>query len=245
MAWIKGKDAHCSVDPERQSFPWRLVLLGPPGVGKGTQAQLLSTRLRACHLSTGDIFRSATACESHNEGSMARAMEFMRAGKLVPDEVVMALILERASCLRCNGGFLLDGFPRTESQAIQLDDLLKRERVRLHGAIYYELDLSVIIARLSGRRTCSKCHAVYHLLSRPPKRTGLCDVCDSTLFQRDDDRPEAIRTRMEAYESLTLPVVEYYRREGLLLTIQAEETPEQMLVHTLKALGFIRMAKPV
>ena len=115
----------------------------------------------------------------------------------------------------------------------------------MHGAIYYQLDLPVIIARLSGRRTCSKCHAVYHVSSRPPKKDGLCDVCDSVLFQRDDDRPEAIRIRMEAYESSTLPVVEFYRREGLLLTIQAQDTPEQTLVHTLKALGFLRIAKPV
>src|SRR5262245_25581833 len=187
-AWLKGGQARCVDEPEWRVFPYRLVLLGPPGVGKGTQAQLLSEKLGACHLSTGDVFRAAR-CDCASTPAMVRAVEHMRAGELVPDELVSALILERVRCLRCAGGFLLDGFPRTQPQAAMLDDLLRGQGVRLNGAINFELPVATIVARLRGRRTCAKCRMVYHLDTRPPRRAGVCDQCGAELHLREDDRP--------------------------------------------------------
>src|SRR5262245_44741741 len=186
-AWLKGAQSRCANEPEWRPFPHRLVLLGPPGVGKGTQAQLLSERLGACHLSTGDVFRAARSACSCGSGSPAlnQALEHMRAGELVPDEVVSALIFERAGCLRCAGGFLLDGFPRTRPQAELLDDLLLEQAVCLNGAVHFESPLATIIARLRGRRTCLKCKAVYHLDTRPPRKSGICDHCGAELYLRE------------------------------------------------------------
>ena len=200
-AWLKGGAAQCDTPPLDSKTPRRLVLLGAPGVGKGTQAELLGARLGACHLSTGDIFRTAKgldACE--RTPAMTAALEYMRRGELVPDETVLALVAERGGCLGCCGGFLLDGFPRTVAQADALDKLLKEQRVKLDAVLSYELPLEQIVARLSGRRTCAGCKAVFHLEARPPKVKGVCDHCGGSLYQREDDRPESIRVRMQAYE---------------------------------------------
>src|SRR5215467_11200104 len=139
-AWVKGGLTRCADEPEWRLFPYRLVLLGPPGVGKGTQAELLTEKLSACHLSTGDMFRAINrSCDCSNSPAMARALEYMRVGELVPDEVVSTLIYERVGCLRCAGGFLLDGFPLTQAQAATLEELLQKQGVRLNAAIHYEL----------------------------------------------------------------------------------------------------------
>jgi adenylate kinase len=161
----------------------------------------------------------------------------MRRGELVPDTTVLDMVRERVGCLRCHGGFLLDGFPRTVAQAEALEAILADEKLQLDAVLSYDLPIDRIVARLSGRRTCSGCKAVYHVEARPPKVDGVCDLCVSPLIQRDDDRPEAIRVRMEAYEKSTSPLAEFYRRKNLLVSVAAEGTPEEIFARTLKALN--------
>jgi adenylate kinase len=205
-------------------------------VGKGTQAELLCHTLGTCHLSTGDIFRAAQ-CQAEPTPALKDALEAMRRGELVPDAVVVAMVRERVGCLRCRGGFLLDGFPRTVSQAEALDELLTEQGVALDAVLGYELPLEEVVARLGGRRTCVGCKAVYHLTSRPPRAEGVCDQCGGRLVQRDDDRPESIRVRMRAFEECTRPLTEYYRRTGKLVSIRASGTPEEILGRTCQALN--------
>ena len=236
-AWIKGGAAQCVTRPDRPPRAYRLVLLGPPGVGKGTQAELLSESLGACQLSTGDVFRAAKtlhACDI--SPAMAAALDHMRKGELVPDETVLNLVRERSKCLRCYGGFLLDGFPRTVRQAQALDEILEDLRVQLDAVLSYELPIEKIVSRLSGRRTCSRCKAVFHVESRAPRIEGVCDHCGSTLVLREDDRPEAIRVRMQAYEESTAPLKEFYRQKGSLVCIPAEGSPEEIHCRTASLL---------
>ncbi len=236
-AWLRGGTAQCEPPPEAQPIPRRLVLLGAPGVGKGTQAELLCKHLGACHLSTGDIFRAAKALNpAERSPTLTAALEYMRRGDLVPDETVLALVAERKNCLRCEGGFLLDGFPRTAAQAEALDKLLAGENLRLDAVLSYDLPLEQIVSRLSGRRTCHHCKAVFHVQTRPPKVADVCDHCGGKLYQREDDRPESIRVRMEAYERSTAPLVDFYRRKNLLISISAEGSPEEIFNRTLHAL---------
>jgi len=240
-AWLRGGSAQCEPPPKRQEFPRRLVLLGAPGVGKGTQAELLCANLGACHLSTGDIFRAAKALDaSERTPALTAALEYMRRGDLVPDETVLALVAERRGCLRCEGGFLLDGFPRTVAQAEALDKLLAGERLKLDAVLSYDLPLEQIVSRLSGRRMCPNCKAVFHIQARPPKVAGVCDHCGGKLYQREDDRPESIRVRMAAYERSTAPLADFYRRRKLLLSIPADGTPEEIFKRTLDALKTAR-----
>jgi adenylate kinase len=212
-------------------------LLGAPGVGKGTQAELLCANLGACHLSTGDIFRAAKALNpAERTPALTAALEYMRRGDLVPDETVLEMVAERKGCLRCEGGFLLDGFPRTVAQAEALEKLLAGEHLKLDAVLSYELPLEHVVSRLSGRRTCPDCKAVFHVDSRPPRVPGVCDHCGGKLYQREDDRPESIRVRMEAYERSTAPLADFYRRRKLLLPISAEGTPEEIFGRTRDAL---------
>lgn len=237
-AWLKGGSATCNIAAKPSAHPRRLILLGAPGVGKGTQAELLSQRLGACHLSTGDIFRGAkTLEECERTPSMSRALEYMRRGDLVPDETVLGIVAERARCLRCCGGFLLDGFPRTVAQAEALERVLEIEGVTIEAVLSYDLPLEKIVARLSGRRTCSGCKSVFHVETRPPRREGICDHCGKALIQREDDRPESVRVRMQAYETSTAPLTEFYRKRDLLRSIFAEGTPEEICGRALVALG--------
>ncbi len=169
-AWLKGPPAKCSAPSQQVGRPWRLVLLGPPGVGKGTQAALLSRRLGACHLSTGEVFR-ATLNRSGNDytTAMATALDSMHKGHLVPDAIVWDMVNERIGCLRCQGGFVLDGFPRTLDQGESLELLLERELLPLHGVLNYELPVDEIVSRLSRRRTCNECKSVFHVSSHHPR----------------------------------------------------------------------------
>ena len=235
--WLKGPGAACSVPPQAQEHPRRFILLGAPGVGKGTQAELLSERLGACQLSTGDVFRAAKSCDAcDTTPAMRSALEAMSRGELVSDETVLDVIKERTACLKCRGGFLLDGFPRTVAQAEALSALLEREHVPLDGVLSYELPLETIVARLSGRRTCEKCKAVYHVQSRPPKKEGVCDACGGRLLQREDDKPESVKVRMAAYESSTAPLADYYRRLELLVPVSAEGSPEAIYQRPMQTL---------
>ncbi len=239
-AWLKGGTAVCEMPPRTPlGKAWRIVLLGAPGVGKGTQADLLCERLGTCHLSTGDIFRTAKCLqEDEQTGSMKAALKFMRQGALVPDETVLGLIRDRLRCLRCAGGFLLDGFPRTVAQAEALGKILDEEEVALSAVLNYELPLERVVARISGRRICAGCKAVYHIATRPPKIAGLCDHCGGSLFQREDDRPESVEVRMKAYETSTRPLINFYQQRGLLVSISADGSPEEIYHRTrLLALG--------
>ena len=232
-AWIQGPSAKCEVVPVA-AHSWRLVLLGAPGVGKGTQADLLVGKLHGCHLSTGDVFRAAGKTDSCNlSPAMQTALEYMKRGDLVPDSTVWEMVRERKGCLRCGGGFILDGFPRTIAQAESLKNLMEEEGIVINAVVNYELPVSEIVARLSGRRTCSKCKSVFHVTERPPKVEGKCDRCDGDLFQREDDRPESIKVRLEAYDRSTAPLIEFYSKLGLLMSVSAFGTPEEICERTM------------
>jgi adenylate kinase len=237
VAWLKGGAVACADKPPKAPHTWRVVLLGAPGVGKGTQAELMSERLGPCHLSTGDIFRAAK-CQSDGDPSptMSAALEYMRRGELVPDQTVLDIVRERSRCLHCGGGFLLDGFPRTVAQAQALQATLKQLGVKLDAVLSYELSTEEIVGRISGRRTCLQCRANYHLTGLPPKRAGICDACGTTLTQREDDRPESIRVRLQAYEKNTKPLEEFYRGIGLLVPVQVGAVPEVTYERTITAL---------
>ena len=237
-AWIKGGTAHCNLPPQPNAKPVRLVLLGAPGVGKGTQAELIHERMGACQLSTGDVFRAAKCLpDGERTPALNDALGYMRRGDLVPDSTVLDLLRERTRCLNCGGGFLLDGFPRTVAQAEALGELLNGENIRLDAVINYDLPIETIVNRLSGRRTCLGCKAVFHLTALPSKVEGICDHCGEKLIQREDDRPEAVRVRMEAYDKSTKPLIEYFRARGLLVTIPAEGQPQEIYRRTIAALA--------
>lgn len=236
-AWLKGGEAVCRQPPAPVNRTWRLVLLGPPGCGKGTQAELLAKALGPCPLSTGEVFRAASGHAAEPGSAMAAAQAQMARGELVTDDTVLALIRERGRCLHCRGGFMLDGFPRTLAQAEALDALLAAEGLPLDAVISYELPTAEIVARLTGRRTCPACKTVFHVDSHRPKKEGVCDRCGGALVQRTDDRAEAIAVRLQAYHAATLPLAAHYERKGLLLPISALGQPNEIQARTRDALA--------
>lgn len=253
IEWLQGQgrqpasdaSAKCSVVPPESDHPWRPVLLGAPGVGKGTQAELLTERLNACHLSTGDVFRSASKSSDCDQSpAMKDALEYMRRGDLVPDSTVWEMVRERSTCLLNCNGFILDGFPRTLTQAESLKELLESCQLELSAVVNYELPLDEIVQRLSGRRTCEKCKAVFNVKERPAKVEAVCDHCGGRLFQREDDRPEAITVRLEAYERSTAPLIEFYKNLDLLLPIAAKGSPDEILARTLEKLQQLQKLEP-
>ncbi len=236
-AWLKGGDACCSAEPGAHRDLRRLILLGAPGVGKGTQAELLHQWCGACHLSTGDIFRAAkTLPPAEQSPAIKIALACMARGELVSDDTVLAMVRERIRCLHCSGGFLLDGFPRTVAQAEALEKLLHDENLPLTAVIDYELPMDKIIGRLAGRRVCASCKAVFHIEPNQPEFEK-CSHCGGKVYQREDDRPEAIRVRMEAYHASTQPVLDFYRKRDLLLSVSADGIPSHVLKLTVAALG--------
>lgn len=246
IAWLQGPGANCAKTNPVAPRPWHLVLLGPPGVGKGTQAEKIVAEFGACHLSTGDVFRHAARDTSGVAPSpaMATALAAMKRGELVSDATVVELVRERAECLSCQYGFLLDGFPRTLEQAHALDEMLAAVHRRLDAAINYFAAEPVIIARLSGRRVCRQCRAGYHLENKPPRLAGRCDACGGELIQRDDDKPEAIRTRLQAYAATCGPVLEHYRGRGLLHEIDAAGDPDAVFARTRALFVELNLAAP-
>lgn len=235
-AWLHGGNAVCLQPPPVVHRTWRLVLIGPPGVGKGTQAELLSQSLGACPLSTGDVFRNAHTLPLVPGSAMAEAWEYMQRGELVPDATVLGVIAERGRCLHCGGGFMLDGFPRTQAQAVGLDALLAREGLQLDAVVCYNLPTPEIVARISGRRLCRECHAVFHVTTHPPRTVDVCDRCGGHLEHRPDDRPEAVTIRLKTYHNATLPLVEYYQQRGVLVPIDASGRAEEIFEDTVDAL---------
>ncbi len=235
--WLYGPSSACEPATAERGHAWRIILLGAPGVGKGTQAQLLTGQLGACHLSTGDVFRAAgkrTDCDP--SPAMRAALEFMHRGELVPDTTVWEMVRERRQCILHCGGFILDGFPRTLAQAGLLKKLMEEENLPLSAVVNYELPVEEIIRRLSGRRTCSQCKSVFHVTERPPQIANLCDRCGGTLFQREDDVPQSISVRLAAYHSSTSPLIRFYDDLGLLVTVEADGSPEAILMRTMTKL---------
>jgi len=216
----------------------RVVLVGPPGAGKGTQAQFIASHLAIPKVSTGDIFRYNV---SAGTGLGRQAKAFMDRGDLVPDEVTVAMVASRLLEDDSLSGFLLDGFPRNLPQAETLKKMLADWGLRLDLVLELVVDHDEVIRRLSGRRTCRKCGRVWHVAFDPPSVTGKCDECGGELFQRDDDREETIRHRLEVYEQQTQPLISYYADEGILLGIDATGPVEDVTERALVALRrFIR-----
>jgi adenylate kinase len=235
-AWILGSDNDGEPAWTAPRVPYRFVLLGAPGVGKGTQAKLLSDLLGACHLSTGDVFRAAGALANPTP-AVKQSLAAVKRGNLVPDELVINTVYERSRCLHCRAGFLLDGFPRSLQQAKWLDERLEHLGIMLDGVVTYEMPLDEIVARLSGRRTCADCKMVYHEQTRPPARGGICDECGGRLVQRADDRPKVVQVRLEIYRKVTEPLKKYYEDLGILIPVNASGSPEEVMERTLRAMG--------
>jgi adenylate kinase len=196
----------------------RMVLVGPPGAGKGTQAQFVAAHLTVPQISTGDIFRSNV---SHGTPLGKQAKEYMDAGDLVPDEITIAMVRDRLAEPDATRGFLLDGFPRNVPQAIELDDILADMDLKLDVVVELIVDNDEVVRRLSGRRTCRNCGHVWHVDFDPSSKEGSCDNCGGELFQRDDDKPDTIRHRLEVYAEQTEPLVGYYGERGILVGVDA------------------------
>lgn len=194
----------------------RVVFLGPPGAGKGTQANLLQEKFGACQVSTGDILRKAVRDQSPLG---KEASQYISKGDLVPDSVMVNLVAERLREKDCAKGFILDGFPRTIAQAEGLGAMLKEMGSGLDCVLSVQVPRSVIVERLAGRRTCKGCGTLYHLKFDPPKQEAVCDRCRGDLFQRDDDREDTVAARLEVYERQTAPLIEYYRGRGILRSV--------------------------
>ena len=190
-----------------------IVLLGPPGVGKGTVAGILSGKYKVPHISTGNMLREAVA---KSTALGRKAKEYMDAGKLVPDELVTAMVKERVAQPDCKKGFILDGYPRTSAQARAL-----QEFAAIGAVLDFKAPFKTIVERISGRRTCRKCSATYHIKYSQPKKEGLCDKCGGALYQRSDEKPGIITERLKVYEEQNKPLIDYYRNEGILSEIDA------------------------
>ena len=212
----------------------RLILLGPPGAGKGTQASAIVERYAIPHISTGDIFR-----ENIKKGTELgkKAKEYMDKGLLVPDELVISIVEDRLQKEDCKEGFLLDGFPRTLDQGEALDKVLSEMGLKLDRVINLDVEKEVLIERAIGRRICKDCGEVYHIKFTPPKEEGVCDKCGSKLHQRDDDTVETVERRIEVYHKQTEPLIDYYNEKGLILDIDGSKDKDSIFKEISKALG--------
>jgi adenylate kinase len=212
----------------------RIVLVGPPGAGKGTQAAFLAKNLGIPHISTGDLFR-ANISQGTELGKQAKA--YMDAGKLVPDEVTIGMAKDRMEQPDAANGFLLDGFPRNVSQAEALDEMLKTEGMKLDAVLDLEVPEDEVVKRIAGRRICRNDSShVFHVTYKQPKTDGVCDVCGGELYQRDDDSEETVRTRLEVYHTQTEPIIDYYAAQGLVVTISALGKVEEVTGRAMEAL---------
>lgn len=211
-----------------------ILFLGAPGAGKGTQASLIAKKLNIPHISTGDIFREAV---SKGTELGRKAKEYMDRGELVPDEVVIGIVKERLSQEDCRNGFVLDGFPRTVAQAEALDKVLEDLGAKLDFVFNINVSEEEVVRRLTGRRTCRNCNAVYHVEFNPPAKDGICDACGGELYQRDDDKEETVRNRMRVYLEKTAPLIDYYKSKGVLIDINGELPVDGVTKEIEKYLG--------
>ncbi len=212
----------------------KMILLGGPGAGKGTQAQKLSEKYNAQHISTGEILRQAVKDET--EMGLA-AKSYMDKGQLVPDEVVIGIMEDRLAQPDARAGFVLDGFPRTVPQAQALDELIARLDIPLDAVVNIDTSSDIVIERLSGRRSCRDCQTVYHVTYSPTKKAGICDECGGQLYQREDDKEETIKERLQVYERQTAPLLDYYKGTGKLMAVPGDDTIDEVYASICRSLS--------
>ena len=215
----------------------RLVFMGPPGAGKGTQAKAVATHYAICHVSSGDIFRG----EIERKTPLGlKIKSFLDTGALVPDDITVGAVTGRLAKPDCEAGWLLDGFPRTDGQAKALDAALLASGAKLRAVVYLAVDPEAIVRRMGGRRVCPKCGHSYHIEHIRPRKEGECDACGAALIIRDDDKPETVRQRLETYGKSTAPLIGYYEKRGLLVRVDGNGSPEEVrsrLFEQLKSVG--------
>lgn len=212
----------------------RLVLLGAPGAGKGTQAKILVEKYGIPQISTGDLLRAAVAAGT---ALGKEAKSYMDRGELVPDSVVLGMVEERLKQDDCKKGFILDGFPRNTKQAEALDNMLSSLNMPLTAALSVDVPFDELMKRLTGRRTCKSCGQMYNVYFNPPKKEGVCDKCGGELFQRDDDKEETIKKRLEVYSAQTAPLIDYYNKKGILKSVQGTGSIDEIFKKVCEALG--------
>jgi len=212
----------------------RLILLGPPGAGKGTQASAIVEKYNIPHISTGDIFR-----ENIKKGTELgeKAKEYMDKGLLVPDELVISIVEDRLQQEDCKNGFLLDGFPRTLNQGEALDEVLSKMGLNLNRVVNLDVGKEILIERAIGRRICKDCGEVFHIKFNPSKKEGVCDNCGGKLYQRDDDTVETVEKRIEVYHKQTEPLIDYYNKKGLILNVDGSKDKNLLFEEIVKALS--------
>jgi adenylate kinase len=212
----------------------RVVLLGAPGAGKGTQAKMLIEKYRIPQISTGDILRKAVA-DGTPLGKEAKVI--MDSGELVSDKIVLGLVEERIKQPDCKAGFILDGFPRNTAQAAALDKILSGKDMPLTAALNIDVDMNDLLKRLTGRRTCKSCQQMYNIYFSPPKKEGVCDKCGGVLFQRDDDKEETIKKRLDVYTKQTAPLIDYYSKKNIMKTIMGTGSINDIFTKVTAVLG--------
>jgi adenylate kinase len=214
----------------------RVIFLGSPGAGKGTQAGELAREWAVPHIATGDMLRAAAA---RGAGLGLEAKRYMDSGGLVPDAIVIGLVDERLGEADAVAGWVLDGFPRTLPQAEALDALLRRRRLEIDRVVYLEVSRAELLRRMTGRRVCRRCGATYHLVSAPPRTAGRCDRCGGELYQREDDAEAAVARRLDVYATQTAPLLDHYRRRGVLAEVAAEGRVEEIGAAIRRAVGAV------
>lgn len=210
-----------------------ILLMGPPGAGKGTQAERLIDKYNIPHISTGDMFRAAV---SQGTELGKEAKRYMDAGGLVPDVVTIGIVREGLSKPECANGFMLDGFPRTEEQAVALDGILEELGIKLTGVVNINVPDSELVGRVTGRRICKNCGATFHVSFNPTKVEGVCDKCSGALYQRNDDKEETVKNRLQAYHAQTEPLIEYYKKQGIYKEIDGLQGIDKVFADVVAAL---------